>query len=558
MFSDYNELLESLLSLSAEDEIVEFKEARRNFGMDELGEYFSSLSNEANLKGLDFAWLVFGVENSSHSIVGTQFALSKNKQNEVKKYIGEHTSPNMTFVDIIELEKDSKRVLLFQIPAAPRGMPVSFKRQFWGRDGESLVGLSIEKIERIRFALNRDWSAEVVPEAQLSDLDLDAIHMARKLFLERNSERRIEIESWDTMTFLNKAKLTQKGKITRTTLLLLGRNEVEYLLAPADPKIRWVLRDENGLVKSHYISGIPFILSVDAVYNKIRNLTYQHLQRGTLFPEEVLQYEPFTIREALYNCIAHQDYRMGMRIDVIEREDDLTFINGGTFIPGSVENVVIDNAPESFYRNQFLVTAMTNLKMVETAGGGIRKLFQIQRSKFFPLPDYDLSGNKVQVTITGKIVDEDFAALLSKNPDLSIEDVIALDKVSKKKKLTDQEIKRLKSRNLIEGRKPNYYLSKAVSDDLDKRPEYTKMKGFDNKYYRDLLLEALKEHGSLSKAEINRLLKNKLPESLSSEQARNRIDSILRGLRKANKIKNQINGNHSIWMLNDSINVENN
>ena len=174
------------------------------------------------------------------------------------------------------------------------------------------------------------------------------------------------------------------------------------------------------------------------------------------------------------------------------------------------------------------------------------------------MPDYDLSGNKVQVTITGKIVDEDFAALLSKNPDLSIEDVMALDKVSKKKKLTDQEIKRLKSRNLIEGRKPNYYLSKAVSDDLDKRPEYTKMKGFDNKYYRDLLLEALKEHGSLSKAEINRLLKNKLPESLSSEQARNRIDSILRGLRKANKIKNQINGNHSIWMLNDSINVENN
>ena len=72
------------------------------------------------------------------------------------------------------------------------------------------------------------------------------------------------------------------------------------------------------------------------------------------------------------------------------------------------------------------------------------------------------------------------------------------------------------------------------------------------------MLEALKEHGSLSKAEINRLLKNKLPESLSSEQARNRIDSILRGLRKANKIKNQINGNHSIWMLNDSINVENN
>ena len=85
-------------------------------------------------------------------------------------------------------------------------------------------------------------------------------------------------------------------------------------------------------------------------------------------------------------------------------EDQLVFTNQGTFIPGSVEKVVIEDAPEEFYRNRFLATAMFNLKMVDTAGGGIKKMFHFQRVRFFPLPEYDLSNEKVKVTILGKIL----------------------------------------------------------------------------------------------------------------------------------------------------------
>ena len=128
-----------------------------------------------------------------------------------------------------------------------------------------------------------------------------------------------------------------------------------------------------------------------------------------MFPEEVDQYDSFTIRESLNNCIAHQDYTKGCRINVIEGEDQLTFENAGLFIPNSVEQVVKDNSPESHYRNPFLATAMMNLNLVETAGGGIRKLFEIQKKKFFPLPEYELSADKVKVTFTGKIINMDLA-----------------------------------------------------------------------------------------------------------------------------------------------------
>jgi ATP-dependent DNA helicase RecG len=82
-------------------------------------------------------------------------------------------------------------------------------------------------------------------------------------------------------------------------------------------------------------------------------LKYRYLKSGSLTPEEVDQYEPYSIREAINNCIAHQDYTKSGRINVIETDDQLIFSNYGSFIPGSVEKVIREDAPEEFYRNVF-------------------------------------------------------------------------------------------------------------------------------------------------------------------------------------------------------------
>ena len=109
------------------------------------------------------------------------------------------------------------------------------------------------------------------------------------------------------------------------------------------------------------------------------------------------------------------------------------FSNYGSFLPKSVEEVVLNDTPEEVYRNPFLVEAMKNLDMIETQGGGIKKMFNFQKKRFFPLPDFDFEDNKVKVTIIGKILDENFARILIKNSDLKLEEIILLDKVQKKK-----------------------------------------------------------------------------------------------------------------------------
>ena len=547
---ELNDILNRLCGLEAENEIVEFKEAKSNYDFTKLGKYFSALSNEANLCSKPYGWLVFGIKDNDHSIVGTQYRSERKDLDKLKGEIANKTSNRISFIDIHEVNLPEGRVILFQIPSAPKGIPIAFDGHYYARDGEELVPLNIEKIERIRAqATKEDWSAAIVPAATLEDLDEDAIALARKNFKNKFPDKADEVDLWDNITFLNKAKVTSKGKITRTALILLGKDESEHLLNPADVKIRWKLMDELNNDIDYEIFGIPLILSVEKVFAKIRNIKYRYMQEGTIFPTEVAKYEPFSIREAINNCIAHQDYTKNARINVIEMPDQLIFTNQGSFIPGNVEKVVIEDSPEEFYRNRFLATAMFNLKMVDTAGGGIKKIYNFQRARFFPLPDYDLANDKVKMVLSGKILDLEYARLLAQNKDLTLEEIMMLDKVQKKLPLTDFEEKHLKSKKLIEGRKPNFFISLKVAQKTGQKADYTKNKGFDKQYYLDLIIKAIKQHKELSRKEIDDLLWNKLPDWMSDKQKKNKVNNLIAELSRNKIITNTGTFQDSNWVL---------
>jgi ATP-dependent DNA helicase RecG len=392
-----------------------------------------------------------------------------------------------------------------------------------------------------------------VPNATLDDLDATAIAVARANFKSKFPDKAMEVDQWNDVTFLNKAKIIIKGQITRTAIILLGKEESEHFINPSEAKIRWLLKDGKGNDKDYMIIGCPLLLAVDKVYAKIRNLKYRYLKEGTLFPDEVDQYEPYTIREALNNCIAHQDYTKHGRINVVELEDQLVFTNLGNFIPGSVERVVKDDAPEEHYRNRFLAAAMFNLKMVDTAGGGIRKMFNYQRSRYFPMPDYEISGGKIKVTITGKVLDMDFARMLAQNPDLSLDEIIMLDKVQKKFTLGKEEEQHLKNRKLIEGRKPNFYISLKIAKTVGQKAAYSKNRAFDKSYYLDLIEKAIYEHGFIERADVDELLWKKLPEWMDDKQKKNKITNLLSELRRKDKIHNIGSDTKSRWSLKENL-----
>jgi ATP-dependent DNA helicase RecG len=528
--------LNYLRGLPAEAEVFEFKEAKSNYDSRKLGKYFSALSNEANLKGTPHAWLIFGIKDRGRTIVGSRFRSERKDLDSLKGEIAEKTTNRVTFIEIYELLLTDGRVLMFQIPAAPKGIPIAFEGHYYGRDGEELSPLNLEEIERIRAqSMTEDWSVVIVRDATINDLDPAAIKKARKNFKDKFPGLAREVDSWNDQTFLNKAKLTIKGKITRAAIVLLGRAESEHFIGRAEAKIRWVLKDAKGNDKDYHIESCPLLLAVDNIYSKIRNLKYRYMKDGTLFPDEVDQYEPFIIREAINNCIAHQDYTKGGRINVVEMDDQLVFTNLGSFIPGSVERVVREDAPEEHYRNKFLATAMFNLKMVDTAGGGIRKMFNYQRARFFPMPEYDLSKERVKVTIIGKVLDLDFARMLAKKRDLDLDDIIALDKVQKKKALTDSESKRLKVKRFIEGRKPNYHISFDVAEKTNMQAEYIKTRGLKDDHFKTLILEYLDKYKQVSKEDIDKLLLDILPGVLDENQRKNKIRNLIYAMSKKDK-----------------------
>ena len=549
---EFKKLLDELRALPTETEWVEFKEAKNAFNFNDIGKYFSALSNEANLKGQPYGWLIFGVSDKTRRIVGTRYRSNRSDLDSLKLEIANKTTKRITFIEIHELHLPEGRVIMFQIPAAPKGIPVAWEGHYYGRDGESLVALNLQEIEQIRNqGQQHDWSAEVCEGAAIDDLDTAAIDKARKNYKEKYPAKATEVDSWDDIVFLNKAKVTIQGKITRTAIILLGKDESEHFLIPSVAKITWVLKDENNIEKDYEHFGPPFLINVEAIYTKIRNLKYRYLLNSSLFPTEVTKYEPWVIREVLNNCIAHQDYELMGRISVVENPDDLIFTNLGSFIPESVEKVIEQDAPPERYRNLFLANAMVNLNMIDSLGGGIKKMFLLQRNRYFPMPDYDLSEpNKVKVRIIGKVIDEKYTKLLINKTDLSLKTVICLDKVQKKIKVIRDEYKLLKGQKLVEGRYPNLFVTARIAAITGEKTTYIKHRAFDKKYYKSLIIDFIKEFGSASKQDINRLLFSKLPDILDEEQKKNKINNLLSEMSKKDKIiKNTGSDKKPCWIL---------
>ncbi|OIO67388.1 MAG: hypothetical protein AUJ56_10065 [Zetaproteobacteria bacterium CG1_02_49_23] len=106
---------------------VEFKQAGNGYDTDRIGRYFSAMSNEANLQALDRVWLVFGVDNKSRAVIGSAYRSDPERLQSTKLQIADNTEPGITFRNIFELHRVDGRVVLFEVPATPHGMPIVWK-----------------------------------------------------------------------------------------------------------------------------------------------------------------------------------------------------------------------------------------------------------------------------------------------------------------------------------------------------------------------------------------------------------------------------------------------
>ena len=545
-------LMENYPEENAKCEWKEFTNLKYQFNGKPKDDVISYVSAIANMEG---GHIVLGVKDKTLEIVGIQNFENYTRQNATFRLTENCTNLPTEGLQILEFTTDDTQLTVWVIciPKHQPRCPVYAHKRAWQRIEDSLVEMKPSRLGAIlsEYLTEDDWSAGIIADATIDDLEPAAIRKAREKFVELFPQKEAEVIEWDDAKFLNKTGFTIKGKITRTAIILLGRKEAEYYLSPSVCKIRYRRKKEVGGEDVDFeIFNIPMILAVEELGNKISNTQYVYTIEGNLFPQDMKRYDVFTLREPLNNAIAHQDYSKGSMIDVIEYEDEkLVFLNKGQFIPKSVENVVTEDIPESFYRNRYLAETMRNVKMVDTEGGGIRKLYMQQKKRFFPMPEYDLTGMQVKCTIQGNVLDENFAKILVNNPDLSLQEIILLDSVQKHKLLTDDSISYLRKKKYIEGRKPHIYLSMSIagkSKHVELKTSYIKNKSFDDDYFKKLIIDYISTFHKASRKEIETLLYNKLSDTLTERQKFDKVTNLLSSLKRKKRIVVDKNRN---WVL---------
>lgn len=548
-------LLTELLSYPYELPWLEIKHGNDN--PDEIGRYISALANSACTENREYGYMIWGVENDSRIIEGTAFDPDhKNKnQQPLRIYLSRTLKPEIAF-EFYSFEVDGKKVVILEVEAAYR-RPISFQGTEYIRIGESRTELSKHPKEaaKIYRTVGKDWSAEVVVDATMKDLAPEAVKAARERYSEkhRNDSFAEEIETWSTEEFLNKAKLTINGKITRAALILLGKPESAHWLNPSVVKITWNLVDNDNTSIDYQHFDPPLLLAVDRIFAKIRNITIRTMPDGTLFPVEISQYDSWVFREALHNCIAHQDYTLCRNVVVTEYPDRVQFSNMGAFAPGTLEKVLHDDGRPRFYLNRQLIEAMVELNMIDTIGSGIKRMFKKQQKRYMPMPDYNISTSPeemVRVVLYGKVLDERYTRLLIRQTDLSLDEIVLLDKLQKKVRISQDDAKRLRKDKLIEGRYPNVYPAAVIAENTQKVEEYLENRAFDDAFYVQQILNFICIKGSVSRSDIRKWLKDKLSNALTDEQKESKIGNLLSVTMRGQGLIHNVGGTgHSVWQL---------
>ena len=542
---------------NARCEWKEFKNLKNSFCGDEKNDVISYVSAIANMDGGD---LVIGVHDKTLEIVGTD-TYNYDKQKAILRLTERcvNLSTEDLYIDEFITDDTNRKVWVIHIPKHLPKRPVFAHNKAWQRIEDSLVEMTTERMSTILdepIFSETDWSAQIVSDATIDDLDEVAIAKARMMFKKVHSRiPEAEVNAWTVETFLSKCGIMKNGGITRAAIILLGKYESAFKLRPAVVQVTWTRRDEKQDVVDYEHFTVPFILTVDEILSKIENLTMREMPGGTLFPDTMKQYDDYTIREALHNCIAHQDYTMQQRINFVENPTYLYYSNAGSFIPGTLENALTNEEPQAYFRNECLCRAMVDFNMIDTVSRGIKKMFNEQWRRHFPMPDYeiDAKNRKVSVRIYGNEINKQYTNLLKTNDSLTLWDCISLDAVQKGRTIHEDVAQNLLNRGLIEGEAPNYTISLGIAKATNQLQGYTKQKGLDKEKMKQMILQYLKNAGTdgAKRDSIYEYIKDVMPQVKTHEQQLRLLGDILSAL----SVDKLIYAKGRIWFLKVSIAV---
>ena len=521
---------------------------------EDLVSYISAL---ANMEG---GCVVIGAEDRTLAVTGIQDFADYTAENVIHRILGKTPGlPSVGLrVEAMHASDTDATIWLVHVPRHAPRQPVLAHDKAWQRDGDSLVELRPDRREAIlREPLaGEDWSAGIVAQATVSDLDPAALATAREQFAAKHQNETwfSSIALWSDLQFLDKAKLAQHGQLNRAAILLLGQPERAIaLLSPNPVEITWKLPGER--VAKHFHP--PFLFATTEVADHIRNPNIKLFPDNQLLATEMPRYDRKLLLEALHNAVAHQDYEHSGRIVVEEWAGRLKITNRGGFIEGKPEDYFLQDRTPERYRNDRLAKAMNLIGMIDKAGFGIRDMVKTQRRRFLPLPDYEGSTDLNTVFNSyGQAIDENYTQLLMRRQNLPLEHALWLDRVQKKFSVSAQQLAELRQSKLIEGRKPNFYVSASIAKSTGAENEYVLNKGFNDDECKDWIIKRLKVSPATGE-ELKKVIWGKLPAVLSEKEKEAKVKNLRTALRlrghKGIKIEIDPNGSargpKAVWKI---------
>lgn len=398
---DLTELLRRLLAMPGESELVEFKEAKNSFDTDSLGEYFSALSNEANLKGAEEAWLVFGV-NNAQQVIGTTFRNDPVKLQGLTKIVADQASNRLTFRGIHEVSYESKRVVLFEIPPASPGQPTAWKGHYYGRDGESLGALNTDERHRIE----RQGQAQVSFERGIAWANASISHIKELLdwegfFALFNYPLPNDAQGIIARFVQDKVVLREHGNLHISNLgAILFARDLRQFDHLEHKRLRIIFYEGTGRTSGgNEQSGQKgYALGFEGANNWLNERLPSHEELTTPRREQVHTYPKKALRELIANALIHQDFTASGAAPMVEVFDNRIEITN----PGvPLINVLrfLDHAPCS--RNEAIAATMQLLRICERRGSGIDKIVEECEKHQLPAPNFISGDNYTQAIIYG-------------------------------------------------------------------------------------------------------------------------------------------------------------
>jgi ATP-dependent DNA helicase RecG len=475
-----------------EDEHLECKEAKKNFHFETLVKYCVALANEGGGR------MVLGVtDKPPRRVVGSQafHDLERTKAGLIERL--------RLRVEVEEIRHPDGRVLVFQVPPRPIGMPLQYEGAYWMRGGEDLIPMTPDLLQRIFAEAGPDFSAEICAPARLDDLDPTTVEVLRRLWQRKSPDQ--DIATRPVEHLLADAELIVEGRVTYAALIMLGKREaLGRHLAQAEVVFEYRSSEAPGPAADRHEFRQGFLPVLDEIWRLInlRN-DLQHFQQG-FFVWDVPTFNERVVREAVLNAVSHRDYRHGGSVFIRQYPRRIEIVSPGGFPPGiAPENILREQNP----RNRRIAEVLSKCGLVERAGQGFDLIFRecIRQSK--PLPDFSHThAHSVWLTLHGEIQDPEFLRFLEeigqeRMATFSTDDFLVVDLVHREQPVPDSlksRVERLLEQGIIErlgrGRGVRLLLSQRFYRRLGKAGVYTRKRGLDRETNKALLLKHIQDN----------------------------------------------------------------